>query len=138
MKTRFQDWPLRLAAFVESRRSTPFEFGVNDCCRFACDAVVATTGEDPSAELPKYSTREEAERLIAEYGDLEKLIEAHCARMGFAELPTARKAHRGDLVIFDNAGKPAVGVCIGGSAAFPGKDGLVFHPLKDCRRAWRV
>ena len=135
---RFQDWPTRLLTLINERRATPFAWGSHDCCMFACDAVLAMTGTDPAKPFRGYSTKAEAAALIAEYGSLESLVAARCADLGFSELATPRKAQRGDLVLFDNAGKPAVGVCIGGEAAFPGKGWMVFHPLRDCRRAWRV
>ena len=43
---RLEDWPERLAAFVEARRAMPFRWGQNDCALFAADAVAAVTGVD--------------------------------------------------------------------------------------------
>ncbi len=135
---RLEDWPSQLFALIEERRHVPFSFGSQDCCLFACDTVLAITGEDPAAPFRGYTGREEAEELVASFGDLEKLVATVCTEKGFAEWSTPNKARRGDLCLFDNAGQPAVGVCIGGEVAFPGARGLVFHPLQACRRAWRV
>lgn len=44
--TRVEDWPERLAAFIEQRRKMPFAWGSNDCALFAADAVCAITGVD--------------------------------------------------------------------------------------------
>lgn len=135
--TRLQDWPSRLFALVEERRNVPFKWSENDCCSFARAVIEAMTGEDPGAVFPTYATKEEAEAIISEHGTLEDLIENRCAALGFIEKPVAL-TQRGDLAIFDNAGNPALGVCIGGEVAIPGKQGLEFHPLAACRRAWRV
>jgi len=137
MTARFEDWPSRLFALVEARKQTPFAWGSHDCCLFACDAVQAMTGTDPAAPLRGYESKEEAEALIAEYGTLEDLVADRCREMNFAE-QTPAKAQRGDLALFDNAGAPALGVCLGAEVAFPGRDGLVFHPVGNCRRSWRV
>lgn len=97
----------------------------------------AITGVDPAASLRGYASKVEAVELIAKYGTLEDLVSAKCREMNFAEV-APKLAQRGDLVVFDNGGNPALGVCLGAHAAFPGKNGLVFHPLAECRRAWRV
>lgn len=137
MTRRFEDWPSRLFGFVESRRAEPFAWGSQDCCLFAADAVQAITGVDPAASLRGYTSKAEAVELIAKYGTLEDLVSGKCREMNFVEV-APKLAQRGDLVVFENAGNPALGVCLGAHAAFPGKDGLVFHPLAECRRAWRV
>lgn len=135
---RFQDWPKRLLALVEERKHVPFAWGSQDCCLFACDCVVAMTGEDPAETLRGYTDNVGADEAISQFGNLEALVEAKCAEFEFKQLSTPLKGQRGDLVLFDNNSNPAIGVCIGGAVAFAGRDGLEFHPLRDCRRAWRV
>ena len=46
---RLQDWPSRLAEFVESRRDVGFARGKADCCMLVADAVQAMTGVDYAA-----------------------------------------------------------------------------------------
>jgi hypothetical protein len=48
---RFANWPERLAAFLESRRVSPKQWGVNDCGLFCADAIEAMTGVDMAEEL---------------------------------------------------------------------------------------
>ena len=36
---RLEDWPERLAAYVDAHRDTPFRWGQNDCATFAAGAV---------------------------------------------------------------------------------------------------
>lgn len=138
MIRRLQDWPSALFAYVEDRRNEPFQWGRMDCCMFAAGAIEAMTGVDATASFPAYEDEFDAKAILAAHEGLESLVEVQCQKLGFTELPTPRKAQRGDLVLFDNAGNPAIGICIGGEVAFPGKAGVVFHPLRDCRRAWRV
>ena len=137
MITRFEDWPSRLFGLIESRRHAPFAWAKNDCCLFACDAVLAMTGVDPAAPFRGYESKEEAEALIAEYGTLEDLVADRCREMNFAEQPPAM-AQRGDLALFDNDGNPALGICVGAEVAFPGRTGIALIPVGCCRRSWRV
>ena len=95
------------------------------------------TGIDPAEPFRGYTTREEAEEIIAEYGSVEELAAAVCERHGFVEV-NPRKAQRGDVAIFDNGGNPALGVCVGSIVAIAGRGGLLMHSLTGCRRAWRV
>lgn len=142
---RVQDWPTLFFHFIESRRQQPFSWGKQDCCLFACDGVLAQTGLDPAAGMfrGKYRDALGAARLVRKHGGVEAIAAKVCQRMGFAEVPV-RMAQRGDVVTVKQRNSnlrgmnAEVGLCIGGVAAFPGVDGLVFLRLKECRRAWRV
>lgn len=129
---RFPDWPERLAAFIESRRETPFEYGTNDCCLFAADAVLALTGVDFAAEYRgKYSTKLGAARLLTKVG----------GTLGIADeklepLPLAL-AGRGDIVLVPTDEGDALAVCVGPSAAAPTERGLTFVPRTVFKRAWK-
>ena len=139
---RRQDWPQRFAAFIEERRHTPFAWGQHDCCLFACDGIVATTGLDPAAKLfrGQYHEALGAVRLLREHGGVEALAARTCAEYGWPELRTVRLAQRGDLLLCDltNHREPALGLCVGEQGAFPSADGLVFVGVEHCLRAWRI
>jgi hypothetical protein len=137
-----QDWPTLFFHFIESRRAVPFAWGRHDCCLFACDGILSQTGLDPAAGLyrGKYRDALGAARLVRKHGGVEAIAAKVCAAWGWPELATARLAQRGDVVLMDiNDGmKCALGLVVGGEAAFPGPEGLLMYPLRECRRAWAI
>jgi hypothetical protein len=133
---RREDWPARLAAYIEQRLRVPFAWGVHDCCQFARHAAATVRRRDPSKGigLRRYRTARGALKLLAALGG----IEAIPGRCKLEEIPVAM-AGRGDILCADDAeGQSALGVCLGAFAAFPAKDGLVFTPTLSARRAWKV
>lgn len=60
---------------IHKYSSMPFTYGTADCCRFVADCIEAVTGHQPMAAL-SYSTRAEAEALIASYGSLRDIMTA--------------------------------------------------------------
>jgi hypothetical protein len=143
------NWATLLAKIVEARRETAFRWGKQDCCLFAADVVQELTGEDLAAEWRgKYRTATGAERVLRPLGGINGLMDQLAARHGLARLESAFLAQRGDVVVLDvppadkRADKrvcgPALGICIGQKAAGAGPNGLVFVPIAQCRRAWRV
>lgn len=146
VRRRVQDWPTLLFHFIESRRAEPFRWGRNDCCLFACDGILAQTGLDPAAKMfrGKYRDALGAARLVRKHGGVEAIAAQVCAAHGWPELLTPSLAQRGDVVGTRQLNEKLagfdmeLGICIGADAAFTGLEGLVFLPLKDCVRAWRV
>lgn len=138
---RYEDWPTRLFAFIEERRNRPFEWGVQDCCLFACDGIRAQSGLDPADKMfrGKYRDATGAARLVRKHGGVEAIAEKVCAAHGMPEVPVAL-AQRGFVVLMDTPDglDVALGLCVGGQAVFAGPAGLVFQPMAACRRAWRV
>jgi len=140
---RCNNWPAKLALFVEEKRNQPFVWGENDCALFTCDWIIILTGADCAAELRgRYRTALGASRLLRRFGGLERLIEGNAEEFGWKEIPV-RAAQRGDIVIAflpeNRAAMPcAVGVVVGAKAVFAGTAGIVFVPLLQCARAWRV
>lgn len=139
---RLEHWPRLLADFIESRRKAPFEWGTNDCCLFACDAVHAITGLDPAAKTfrGKYKTAVGAGKILKKHGGVEGVAENVCEKHGFGEI-TIPFAMRGDVVSCDmtEVGEAALGICLGAQSAFIGiTDGMRFIPTINCRRAWRI
>lgn len=96
MSIRPDDWPERLAAFLESRGPEPFVWGSNDCALFAADWVLTLTGADPLGPLRGAWTDEASARdLMASLGGLDA-----AARSVLGEpLPTVLLARRGDVML---------------------------------------
>ena len=138
---RISNWPRALDAYVEACRHRPFTWGRHDCLLFAAGAVKAIAGADPAkGKRGKYRSEAGAQKLIHANGGWHKLITACAKGVGMKPVKTAL-AQRGDVVTarlgIDK--RSAAGVCLGAEAAFPGEQGLEFHPLAACHRnAWRV
>lgn len=146
--SRVQDWPTLLFHFIEARRHTPFAWGQQDCCLFACDGILAQTGLDPAAGMfrGKYRDALGAARLVRKHGGVEAIAVKVCKELGYAPVPVLM-AQRGDVVLMSaknavGAGlfgrQPVLGICVGAMVAFTGAAGLVFHPVGSGQKAWRV
>lgn len=93
------------------------------------------TDVDYAAELRGYDNKVAAYRIVAAYGSLEAMTTALLKR----EPMHPAMARRGDVVIGeDHAGQDCIGVCIGGTCAFPAVNGLRIVPRSRARLAWRV
>lgn len=150
--TRQHGWELRLDAYLRECWRKPFVWGEHDCVLFACGAIAALTGEDPSAPLRgSYDSAVGAARKVREIcGDQADVMNlaGHFAReLGFAELPGPLFAQRGDAVLLSSflcgdpeARGPALGIVglCGWKVYAPGAAGLVEAELKDGIKAWRV
>jgi hypothetical protein len=133
---RRPDWPLLLEVFVDQRRDWRFEWGRNDCVTFAAAWVaLARPDLDPMEQVERaghHSAREALEwlagrdlaQVMDEWGELTRIDPAF--------------AQRGDVVLVDNEGRPALAVCVGGYAVGPGAEGAQFAPIATARAAWRV
>ncbi len=131
---RREDWPQRLAAFIESRRLQPFAWGENDCVTFAADCARELTGTDPIAELRgSWRTALEAARVLDELGGLRAAV----TQWQGDELPPAL-AQRGDAVLVEQLGRELLGVCVGDQIVAPGEHGAVWLPISAAVAAWRV
>lgn len=137
---RVEAWPERLAALIEARREAPFAWGSHDCCLFAADAVLASTGRDPAAAVRgSYASEAEAEALMLGAGGLEAFVAAAAAEAGLPEIPVAF-AQRGDIALVRPGNDPAVGVVLGDRVAVVGMDRMGFLPIgaAGVLRAWAV
>ena len=131
---RKEDWPARLAAFIDANRSRAFAWGDTDCCLFVCDAVEAMTGVDPGGRWRGlYSTEKGARRLLRDNGGVPGL-----ASLAFGDAVPAVMAGRGDAVLIDTPNGEALAVCLGGSIAAQGTDGIEFHPMSAAKAAWKT
>lgn len=128
---RHNDWPERLAAFMDERRAMPFEFGTNDCSTFAADAVAAMTGE--RLQIPAADSPQAYARLVRDQGTLAEMAEA---LLGEPIHPAF--AQRGDVVLLVMDERETLGVCVGADIAGPGANGLALAPMSMAVSAWRI
>jgi len=131
---RFEDWDLRLAAYLAERLRKPFRWGENDCATFAAQAVEAITGVNPMPFL-RYKTARGAAAAVARHGGLESALDG---ALGTERRCGVFYARRGDVVLGDCEGRQTVMICVGRHLAGPGVDGLVTLPLRVGQQAWRV
>lgn len=130
---RVRDWEQRLSAFVAERMQMPFEWGRNDCCLFAADAVKAMTGTDHAAGLRVHTSALEAVRLVEQRGGLRQI-----ATDALGESVSPLMATVGDVVVLVNEGRELLAVCNGGTAIAPGEQGMVALGMDAALAAWRV
>jgi hypothetical protein len=132
--TRPYDWMLRLERLAAERRAMGFAWGVNDCCMWAADVVLAVTGVDPAADLRgSYATEAQALAVIEQAGGLRALA---AARLG-PEVPVLA-AQTGDVGLVEQpSGVLALAACLGGSWQAVGPEGLWAVPLSWVVAAWR-
>lgn len=129
-----EDWPERLAAFLEERRDRTFAFGEHDCALFAADWILEATGEDPLGELRgTWQDEISALRVLKDRGPLSTIAD---------ELLSARIApafaQRGDVVLSEITGREGLGVCVGERFAAPSDVGVEFVPMSFALMAWKV
>lgn len=131
---RLQDWPSRLAEFVESRRDVGFARGKADCCMLVADAVQAMTGVDYAARWRgTYSTDKAAFRLLRDYGGV-----AGVATLLLGPAVSPALAGRGDVVLIEAPEGEALALCLGDKIAVQDRNGLTFAPTSAAKAAWKV
>jgi len=132
MKRR-EDWPERLAVFLESRHTMPKQWGQNDCGLFCADAIQAMTDVDPAWELrDTYQNARQALRALVKYfrkrglpmpawqqqpDSLLAEIAQHAASIYGWPAIELQAAQRGDLMLLD------VGDLMSGPSAPVGRSG---------------
>jgi hypothetical protein len=127
---RHEDWEKRLNEFLDT--VGPFDWGTNDCCLFAANAVLAMTGEDYAKPYRGYKTAKGALSRLKDIGVAGVATNA----LGAPKAPLF--AQRGDVVSFDAGDGIALGVCIGAKIAAVGQDGLLMLPMNEAIQAWSV
>jgi len=133
---RTQNWPTKLALFIEEKRHQPFNWQENNCGFFVCDWLAILVGVDPAAEPRKLTGKELVKAVRA------KPLEERAAEIALSyqwpQVPVAF-AQRGDVVAIELPGIGfSLGVCAGPMSVFPGQDGIVFNPTPSCVQAWRI
>jgi len=138
MIVRFPYWESKLNAFIEERRNAPFQWGVNDCCLFACDAVKSICGYDFAESLRgTYSTAYGAGKvyLKLKVKDVSELGWKYVDE-GKLSIVDIRKANRGDFLVYANCKNRSLGISIGECGAFVSEKGLAFIPRIECVTAF--
>jgi len=139
---RFDGWEGLLDAFVESRKGSRFCWGVNDCCLFACDAVLAMTGEDLARGFREtYATAKQARKALRQLGieTVGQLAECRARDFGLREVPPPF-AQRGDVVLLDRDLGESLGIVslAGTEVLAPGEERLAEVAFHAALRAWRI
>jgi hypothetical protein len=138
---RKSNWPALLALFIEEKKNQPFVWGENDCCLFTADWICIFTGQmpsDPAKYRGTYTTAKEAMALVDELGGVEAVWQREADIRGWKACPTAL-AQRGDIATVDtDRYGPSIGVVIGATVVYAGKDGIAEMPVNKSRKAWRI
>ena len=151
---RFENWPRRLAAFVEEAGEAGFDWASFNCFHFSADAVVVMTGLDPLKPLRGAKCKTEKgvigafRRFLGPSSKgltVDAVVESTARKLyaGFLEIGPLY-AQRGDVCLVDavvSEGRDgvALGVCLGSRvAALNGAGGIVYVPITAIRRAWRI
>ena len=137
MIERLPNWPEAFAAALAHVQNTPFEWGKNDCCLFACNVVEAITGTDLAGPFRGYKNRAEAFKVIKGYGGIGKLAESVAQKYGIPEIEPL-KARRGDVCLFNNGNGETLGICRGDLVLAPSKEKLDGLPVSKVLRAWEI
>lgn len=131
---RLEDWPTRLAEFIESRQERAFLWGESDCCLFVCDVIEAITGEDPGARWRGlYSSEKGARRVLRDNDGV-----AGIATLVLGPSVPPALAGRGDVVLIDTPNGEALAICLGDKIAAQGLDGIAFVPTAFAKVAWKT
>jgi len=131
---RPDDWPERLAQFIEANRYTSFDWGTHDCSQFVIKCEIAITGETKFADsIGKYKTAKGAAYHVKRKG-FDGLWDFVSSR--YTEIERGF-ANRGDVVGHITPDGQSVGILIGNSIACVGDEGLIFSPISEAHRFWR-
>mgnify|MGYP000700281848 CR=1 FL=1 len=128
----------KLKAFCDQECNVPFQYGVDDCSRFAAKWVKDFSGRTVIEDWPEYTDENSAIIVLASMGyDSQEEALDHF----FKRIPKTRLM-RGGLVghYFPNFGLMAVGVFMGDSAVFKSPDGIYMLPYKKIDRnlCWSI
>lgn len=144
--TRFEDWPERLAVYLDRLHEEPFAWGKHDCILFTAGAIKTQTGVDLAPDVAgTYSTKLEACKVLKERfsGTLARTVTDT-----LGEPVHVAMAGSGDIVRRNKA----LGVCAGAWTWFVGetpiafdaegtpimRHGLVPVPTLTCHEAWKI
>jgi hypothetical protein len=139
---RLENWHGLLSDFLLARMHQPFVWGGQDCCLFACDAILAMTGVDVATQFRgKYTDPVEAAHLLRQldcYG-IDEMAEWIAEAYDCREIPPAF-AQRGDVALLRELERYSLGVVSldGTEIIAPGPDALASVGLLRALRAWRI
>ena len=137
-RTRPQDWPDRLVAYLAQCRPLGFAWGTHDCASFAAGWVQAVHGFDPLDGIRgTYASEAEYEALLQEWGGLGALLDQIAAIHELPECPPAF-ARRGDIVLAMVGNMEGLGIMDAVNVAVVGPDRMRLAPRSAILRAWVV
>lgn len=138
---RIDLWESRLATLIDEAREKPFVWGEHDCALFAADAVHELIGIDPAKLYRgRYATEKQAGVILKRLGGLIGVMELVAGSQGWKTVEPLY-AQRGDVVLAEIDGRHTLGVCLGGTFAFPQQPvGLYEMTIYDHRvlMVWRI
>ena len=141
MIRRFEDWPARLGDALAAASRRRFEYGKHDCCLAAVDVVLAITGTDLAADFRGYKGAAAAAKVLRKHGGVAGIAEAIAKRHLIPEVHPGL-AQRGDVVIVEAAGRPALGIVDPTGrevvVAHRRRRGWATRPVGCVERAWRI
>tara|TARA_R110000787_G_scaffold33724_1_gene88130 strand:- start:12142 stop:12558 length:417 start_codon:yes stop_codon:yes gene_type:complete len=117
----------KLDEFIENKLNEPFKYGVNDCITFSAQAIELVTGIDHIKIVGKWSSEEEASKLLKKMGfnSLSGVIGSR-----FRKHSHQFKLKDGDVVVsdqtLDRKFKEQTCIYYKGKLVGPAKDGLQF------------
>tara|TARA_R110002153_G_scaffold8754_1_gene37057 strand:- start:509 stop:922 length:414 start_codon:yes stop_codon:yes gene_type:complete len=133
---KLPNWESMFHSFIENN-NFPFQWGLNDCCKFSNALIKQITGEDLIPKKLKWKDEASAMKAIASYGgDLETSIEKACNEKGVGEINKAFMTC-GDLVLYAQADSFLVGMCNGFGILTPTDDGINVVANELAHRVWR-
>ena len=131
---RREDWVEQLFRVIDEHQSAEFVYGAHDCVLFAARAADAMTDGDFEQQMRDiYQDERSAVRALAARGGLEGAV-----RSMLGEPVALAYLQRGDVVLFENAGRDMLGIWDGRVILGPAERGLDRAPLSHARLAWRV
>ncbi len=136
-----ETWVDDLEKYVKSKAKESFQWGLNDCVLFACEAIEVMTGVYPISEIAgSYRTRKGAVGTLHSFlsSSLEDACEKIADEVGAREIHPAL-AKMGDLVLTKHGKfRQTLCVCFGEKLLAPSKKGLaiIAHDKAVC--AWRI
>lgn len=103
---RIKNWSLLLGNYIKENRTTPFEWGVFDCCLFVSSCCEVVCGIDPAKDYRgTYKTEVGAKRAIVKrHGSIEAAYDEFFDRVDLAHV------QRGDICMYENEQGTAVAV----------------------------
>ncbi len=130
---RYHNWQVRFEAFINSRMHTPFAWGTNDCAVFACDCVLAITGQDFGMGLREHRTAKEASDTLENVGGVVGIADRSLGARIVVGL-----ANVGDVILLNEDGRDSLAICNGGTVIAVAKSGLTTMSMSKAVAAWRV
>lgn len=138
---RRADWDQQLLAYLNSHRSTPFEWGSNDCCLFSAGAIQAMTGVDIAEDFRGYTsevTAFAAIKRVTGQATVEAAL-AYCGtKYGLQLLDNPLFGQRGDLALLPGEAGLIAGIVGPRGVVSVGASGISTSPLAAAVKVWRV